>query len=79
MNKEQTIERITSYLPHLRENVLASVLTLLENTEFEDDAWDLQMEADNQAGRLDKWVEEAKQGEATDMFEGFKEHSKAVT
>lgn len=83
VTKEQTIERITSYLPHLKEAVLASVLTLLENTEFEDDAWDLQMQADGQAGLLDDLIDEAldeyERGEGIDLFEGLAKRAASKT
>ena len=83
MTKQQTIDRITAYLPHIKEDVLASMLNLLENIEFEDDDWDLQMQADGQAGLLDDLVDQAldeyEKGEAGDLFEGFEEHAKKVS
>lgn len=75
MTKEQTIERITAYLPQLEEAVLSSVLTLLENIQPELDDWDRQMIADAESGKLDALMEAAleaeRQGETTDLLEGL--------
>lgn len=75
MTKQQAIERITAYLPHLDETVLTSVLTLLERVQPELDAWELEMQADAETGKLDELIDaaldELAQGDAGDLFEGF--------
>ena len=81
MTKQQTIERITDYLPHLDEDVLQSVLTLLERVQPHLDAWDRQMLADAEAGRLDGLIDQAltnhQAGDSNDLFEGLKSRSEA--
>ena len=80
MTKNEIIEQIDSYLPHLKEEVLEHFLGLLKNirTEQEDDEWDLQMAEDAQAGRLDSLIEAARNEEATDLFDGLESHFKKV-
>ena len=77
MTKQQTIERITDYLPHLDEDVLQSVLTLLERVQpdlaSDEDAWDRQMLADAESGRLDSLIDQAltnhRAGDSSDLLE----------
>lgn len=81
MTKQQTIERITDYLPHLGEDVLQSVLTLLEHVQPDLDAWDRQVLADAESGRLDSLVDQAltnhQVGDSDDLFERIKARSEA--
>lgn len=85
MTKNEIIEQIDSYLPHLKEEVLEHFLGLLKNirTEQEDDEWDLQMAEDAQAGRLDGLIKqglaEYARGEATDLLEGLKKQREELT
>lgn len=83
MTKDQTIERITSYLPQMDEGVLISVLTLLERVQPEDDAWDKQMQADAEAGLLDDLMntalEEFEKGETEDLLDGLKARREKAT
>ena len=81
MTKQQTIERITDYLPHLGEDVLQSVLTLLERVQPDPDgdAWDRQMIADAESGRLDSLIDQAltshRAGDSGDLLEGLESRS----
>ena len=85
MTKQQTIERITDYLPHLDEDVLQSVLTLLERVQpdlaSDKDAWDRQMLADAESGRLDSLIDQAltnhRAGDSSDLLEELASRSKA--
>ena len=80
MTKQHIIKRITEYLPHLGEDVLQSVLTLLENVQPDFDEWDRQIIADAEAGKLNSLIDEAlkrhEAGESEDLFEGLEVRSK---
>lgn len=79
MTKQQTIERITDYLPHLGEDVLQSVLTLLERVQPDLDTWERQMLADAESGRLDNLINQAlknhQAGDSDDLFERLEARS----
>ena len=54
MTRQQTLEKLTEHLHALDDEALESVLRLVERIPSEDDAWDRQMRADTEAGKLDK-------------------------
>ena len=59
MTRQQTLEKLTEHLHTLDDEALESVLRLVERIPPEDDAWDAQMRADAEAGKLDKLAEKA--------------------
>lgn len=58
MTRQQTLEK-TKNLHALDDEALESVLRLVECIPPGDDAWDRQMRADAEAGKLDKLAERA--------------------
>lgn len=70
MPRQDTIARITEHLQVQGDEVLQSLLRLLERIPPEDDDWDRQIRADAEAGRLDKLADEAlREFEAGDYTE----------
>ena len=59
MTRQQTPEKLTEYLHTLDDEALETIPRLVERIPPEDDAWDRQMRADAEAGKLDKLAEKA--------------------
>jgi hypothetical protein len=57
MSRQETIERITKQLPHVPDEVLQSLLTLLEHVEPMD-AWEKQIAEDSLSGKFDNLIQE---------------------
>lgn len=57
MSRQETIERITQQLPHVPDEVLESLLTLLEHVEPMD-AWEKQIAEDSLSGKFDDLIQE---------------------
>jgi hypothetical protein len=79
MSRRETIERITQQLPLVPDEVLESLLTLLEHVEPMD-AWEKQITEDSFSGKFDKLIEEVlsdhKAGRTITLAEGFAARSK---
>ena len=58
MTRQQTLEKLTEHLYTLDDEALESVLRLVERMSL-NDAWDHQIRADTEEGKLDKLVEKA--------------------
>ena len=58
MTRQQTLEKLTEHLYTLDDETLESVLRLVERMSL-NDAWDHQICADAEAGKLDKLAEKA--------------------
>ena len=59
MTRQQTLKKLTEHLHALDDEALETVLRLVERIPPKDDAWDFQMRADAEAGKLDKLAEKA--------------------
>ena len=59
MTRRRTLEKLIEHLHTLDNEALESVLRLVERIPPEDDAWDAQIRADAEAGKLDKLAEKA--------------------
>ncbi len=57
MSRQETIERITQQLPHVPDEVLESLLTLLEYVEPMD-VWEKQIAEDSLSGKFDNLIQE---------------------
>ncbi len=75
MSRQETIERITGYLPSVTDEVLKSLLTLLEHVEPLD-AWEKQISADSLSGKFDTLIKdvlsEHKASQTTDLIKELK-------
>lgn len=74
MSRQETIERITQQLPHVPDDVLQSLLTLLEHVEPMD-AWEKQIAEDSLSGKFDNLIQEVltehKAGQTKKLSEGL--------
>jgi hypothetical protein len=74
VSRQETIERITQQLPHVPDEVLQSLLTLLEHVEPMD-AWEKQITEESLSGKFDNLIEEVlsdhKAGRTTSLANGF--------
>jgi hypothetical protein len=79
MSRQETIERIAQQLPHVPDDVLQSLLILLEHVEPMD-AWEKQIAEDSLSGKFDELITEVlsdhKAGRTTSLADGFAARSK---
>jgi hypothetical protein len=79
MNRHETIERITSYLPNIADEVLESLLTFLEHVEPMS-AWEKQVAQDSLSGKFDEIIRnvlsDPKAGHTNTLTEGFSVRNK---
>jgi hypothetical protein len=76
---QKTIERITQQLPHVPDEVLESLLTLLEHVQPMD-AWEKKIADDSLSGKFDELVQEVlsehQAGRTTNLIEGLSGRAK---
>jgi hypothetical protein len=79
MSRQETIERITQQLPHVPDEVLESLLTLLEHVEPMD-AWEKQVTEDSVSGKFDDLIQEVlanhEAGRTTSLRQGLASRNK---